>query len=247
MKKNLVKARFGAAMCIALALLVPPVISAQSSLNAYRSDNSDWWSILRAIENGREPAYRPGASEPSPSNFEVLGLRLGYDKAFQHVVAKLGKSDEVERGDASTGRAQLCYTDADRQTYLIFEVGEVDLAFYIFRGGSSWDGRGRCARSDLVTPALRTASGLHLGQTKPEVEATLGTPTTALKDRLVYADMLQKRSSAADLAKLRAQNPNMSDKDFHENFDFYSLSTYIEVRFSHSRATYIVVSKSEVD
>lgn len=242
------KAHSRAAICTALALLVMPVVAAQFGSNAFRGDNSDWWSILReSSENGHEPAYQPGTLGPSPSNFEILGLRLGYDELFQHVVAKFGNSAEVDRGDASTGRAQLCYTDSDHRTYLIFEVGEVNLTFYIFSGSPSWNGREHCARSDLVTPALRTASGLHLGQTKSEVEAILGAPTLGLKDRLVYVAMLQKRASAADLAKLRKQNPNMSDKEFHENFDFYTLSTYIDVRFSHSGATYIAASKSEVD
>lgn len=38
----------------------------------------------------------------------------------------------------------------------------------------------------------------------------------------------------------------MSEKEFHENYDFYTLSTHIEVRFTGSKATYIAVLKSEV-
>ena len=128
----------------------------------------------------------------------------------------------------------------------MFETGEVELSYYLFAGGASWDARDRCAKSDLVSPKLRTDSGLQLGQTRSEVQAILGRPGFSSSDGLIYWDMVQKKTPEENLKRFREQQANMSDKEFHDNYDFYTLSTYIEVRFSGSKSNYIAVSKSEV-
>jgi hypothetical protein len=77
----------------------------------------------------------------------------------------LGKATVVERGDASTGRSQICYSSLGKQskTYLMFEKGEVNDSFYLFKGGPDWKGSKLCTASNLVTTNLSTASGLRLG------------------------------------------------------------------------------------
>lgn len=234
-----------AIMCATLILLGSRPIAAQFGSNAHRGDNSDWWSLLRVLETG-EASRQIGRFEPSASNFDVGGVKLDYDEFFQRVESRFGKTDEIDRGDAATARAQLCYTSADHREYLVFETGEVELSLYLFTDGPAWSGSDRCAESDLVSPRLRAASGLGLGESSSEVESMLGRPAMSFKDRLVYEAMIRKKTSDKDLARFRKQNPEMSDKEFHENYDFYTLSTHIEVRFLHSSSVYIGVTKSEV-
>lgn len=241
-------AKAGIVLGLSLSVLLLHASAAQTSAPPYRGDNSDWWSIFQGDQGtSKEPEYRPEHSEPSSLNFEVAGIKLGYDEMFQQAAARFGKTDQVWRGDASTGRQQACYVSDDSQTYLIFETGELTTAFYIFKGSRHWDGSEHCAKSVLISSALRTGSGLRLGQSPAEVKNVLGRPTLQLSDRLIYANVVEKKPSPEDLAGARKNNPEMSEKEFRDNFDVYTLSTYIEVRFRNSRASYLVVSKSEQD
>jgi hypothetical protein len=101
--------------------------------------------------------------------------------------AKLGKATVVERGDASTGRSQICYSSPRKQSkaFLIFEKGEVNDAFYVFNVGLDWKGSELCAESNLVTPNLSTASGLRLGQTRAQFRAIPGKPSSVAADKLI--------------------------------------------------------------
>lgn len=196
------------------------------------------------LETG-ESSRHIGHAEPY-SNFDIGGVKLNYDELFQRVEYRFGETAEIDRGDAATARAQLCYTSPDRREYLVFETGEVDLSFYLFAGGPGWNGSDHCAQTNLVSPRLRTGSGLGLGQSPSDVESILGKATTSSKNRLIYEAMVQKKTSDKDLARFRKRNPEMSDNEFHENYDFYTLSTHIEVRFLHSKSVYIGITKSEV-
>jgi hypothetical protein len=39
--------------------------------------------------------------------------------------------------------------------------------------------------------------------------------------------------------------PNLSEKEFHADFDFYDLTKCVVAKFSDSKLTYLGVSKSE--
>src|SRR5215813_7121718 len=74
----------------------------------YREDNSDWWSQLRS---GSDSGNIPVLTKDSPaSNFEILGVDLSDDDPLAQAMTKLGTAQLVERGDASTGREQICYS-----------------------------------------------------------------------------------------------------------------------------------------
>jgi hypothetical protein len=230
-----------------LRLLLTLPALAQGLPTQVAGDNSDWWSIIFR-ESKQIPLYKLDNMEPSPSNFRILGIELGYDHMFENVAAKLGTTAEIIRGDASSSRSQTCYTSAGHPgaAYLIFETGEVELSLYLFAEGAPWDARDRCAKSDLVSPKLQTDSGLRLGQTRSEIRAILGKPSFSSSDRLIYWNMAQKKTPEESLKRFRKQDTNMTDKDFHDSYDFYTLSTYIEVRFTGQKATYFGILKSEV-
>lgn len=187
-------------------------------------DNSDWWSLTRD-SNG--PDIKPQKRVPADSNFSILGVALGDPQGVQ-LAAKLGKTAIVGRGDAATARAQVCYVSvaSSPPVHLIFEQGEVDYGFYLFSGGPDWQRSDLCAKSARISPTLKTGSGLALGQTRSQVEAILGKPTTVWKYRLIYFGVVHVRP---------------------KNSESYDLTSYIEARFSNARLTYLGVMKTETD
>jgi hypothetical protein len=82
----------------------------------YIKDNSDWWSLIR--ENGQlegqvERCSTPRNERPSGANFVIAGVDLEHGEAFRDATRKVAKpSAIVERGDASSGRAQMCFKSA---------------------------------------------------------------------------------------------------------------------------------------
>lgn len=190
----------------------------------YAGDNSDWWSLTRAIDG---PNIKPQKQAPTAANFSILGVALGDPQGAQ-LAAKLGKAAIVGRGDAATARAQVCYVSVATSpvVHLIFEQGEVDYALYLFSGGPNWQRSDLCVKSPLISPTLKTGSGLALGQARSQVEAILGKPTTVWKNRLIYFGVVHIKP---------------------KNSESYDLTSYIEARFSNDRLTYLGVMKTETD
>jgi hypothetical protein len=222
-------------------------LRAQDFSKGIRGDDSDWWSIIRRIDS---PIYHlnPQKREPAPSNFQILGISLEDNNVFKEVNRKLGPTKAIIRGDAGTARQQLCYAseEGSPKTYLIFEGGEVQFSFYLLSDGRPWNGLRFCTKSRLVTSRLETGSGLRLGMSEAQVERILGKPTLRKQDQLIYWLQAPKKATAANLAKWRRENPQMSDKDFHENYDYYTLTADIEASFSNSKLIYLGVDESEV-
>lgn len=212
-------------LLIFLSSLLCSAIFAQTFDQAtHRGDNSDWWSLTRDV-NG--PNIKPQKRVPADTNFSILGIALGNAQVDQ-LAAKLGKAPIVDRGDAATGRDQVCYfADSAPAVYLIFEEGEVDFAFYLFSDGPNWKGSELCAKSSLISSKLRTDSGLALGQTRSQVEAILGKPTAIRPNELIYLDSVEIKPA--------------------DHGASYNLWAQIEARFSKGRLTYLGVLKSETD
>jgi hypothetical protein len=207
------------------------------------NDNSDWWSASRNPDSDEN--IHAEKREFPKSNFQILGIDLR-DTMFSKAAARLGTTTIIERGDASTGRSQACYVSpGDKQVHLIFEQGEVEFTFYLFADGLVWEGSDRCATSKEISRSLATASGLHLGQTPTQVIAVLGKPTKERENEFIYSFSVRKKTSAEDLKQARQHNPDLSEKDFQENYGFYDLNAGICARFEHSKLTYLAVSKSE--
>jgi len=231
------------ATALLLALFSTVVSFAQTRETTRVNDDSDWWSIIR--ENSTDETLQPQAQDVPAANFQILGVVVGSDN-LEVIQAKLGKASLVTRGDASTARAQICYTGLDRKDHLTFEIGEVQYEFYLFSDGAKWSGSDLCTKSKLVAPGLKTLSGLHLGQTVEEVKAILGKPTSSLKNGdIVYFRQISKKTSASDLKKMREYYSTLTEKQFHENYDFYDMSVYIVARFSRTGLVYLGVSKSD--
>ena len=211
-----------------------------------REDNSDWWSLLN--EDFPVPAVKPQNKDLEAVNFQILGVVLG--NQLEQITAKLGRTRSVQRGDASTGREQVCYVSVDTQekVHLIFEFGEVESAFYLFAAGADWTGSNLCRASPKVSPAIATAAGLKLGLTRAQVEAILGDPDFASDDKLVYYREVERKVSAKEFAQLRKDYPEkLTDREAHEKFDSYTVGMYVEVRLVNSQLNYLAVSRTATD
>lgn len=207
-------------------------------------DQTDWWSISN--ESFRQANVKAKNENIVAGTFEIAGVDLGSDQ-FRKLATKMGKAPIIERGDASTGRQQVCYIAADGpvKIYLIFEFGEDDSAFYLFSDGGDWIGQRLCVRIRQVSMSLGTSSGLRLGLTRAEVEAILGKADAAFGDRSVYSREVQKKTTPAEFEKLREEYPEpLSDKVAHEEFDFHPIDMYVEARFGKSGMSYPAVSQS---
>jgi hypothetical protein len=146
------------------------------------------------------------------------------DDILQTAHSKLGKASVVQRGDASAGRTQVCYTSrGEPRVHLIFEKGEVNEALYLFNVGKDWKGSDLCSTSDLVTETLSTKSGLHLGETLSEVRAILGKPSAATGRKLSYLFSVEKIDATGA----------------------YTLTVYIECGFTNRKLSYLGISKAE--
>jgi hypothetical protein len=207
-------------------------------------DQTDWWSI----NNGEfhRTDIRARNESIAPGTFEVAGVALGSDQ-FKRLAATLGKATVVERGDASTARRQICYVSAENpsKVYAIFEFGEDESVFYLFRDGADWNGRRFCVVTKHISMSSGTASGLRLGLTPSGVEAILGKADAASEDTLVYSREVKEKTTPAQFEELRKDYPEqLNDKTAHEKFDYYSIEIYIEARFGKSGLNYLAVSKS---
>ena len=124
------------------SFLVPALLLGLAIQTARMEDNSDWWSLLN--ENSPETNVKPTKKGLADANFQILHIGVG--SQFQAIAATLGKAKSIQREDASTGREQVCYVPADSigTTYLIFKFAEAQSAFYLFSGGSDWNGNNPC-------------------------------------------------------------------------------------------------------
>jgi len=227
-------------------LLFPLILSSLSfaQIGTYLTDNSDWWSFVRVDSYGIK--VKPGNTELEKKHFGIGGSTLG--SSFETLMAKFGKAAIVSRGDAASGRQQICYEASKHNSkqHLVFEFGEVEETFYLFQDGPAWTGQELCTK--ISSTHWVTPSGLKLGITRSQVEKILGPPDATNGDRIVYVRETKRKTSPEEFARLRKDYPReLTDKKAHEWFDFVDLSTFIDARFSHSKLIYLAVSKTETD
>ncbi len=207
-------------------------------------DRTDWWSINN--ENFRPEDVKARNENIALETFEIAGVYLGQDQ-FKDIAMKMGKAPIAERGDASTGREQVCYvaSEAPSNVYLIFEFGADESIFYLFTDGKVWNGERLCVKTKQISMSSGTKSGLRLGITRAEAERILGKPDAVFDNKIVYSREVRQKHTPAQFETLRKDyGDHLTDKLAHEKFDFYTEAIYIEARFSKSGLNYLAVSKS---
>lgn len=226
-------------LCVILLMPMAP------QAHPVRLDSSDWWSYTRQEElpNRTRPKWQ--SRTPAEANFQIAGINLDTMSGFAQIRSRFGEAAEVERGDAASGRQQICYKSPFANVHLIFEFGEVNSAVYLFEDGHEWNGSELCATSPFVSPNTSTESGLKLGITPQQVRAILGTPSTDTPQQLNYYFAWRKKTGPEAMAQFRKENPNMSDAELHRNFDYLDIQAYIEARFESGKMNYLAVCSSE--
>lgn len=215
-----------------------------------RMDSSDWWSYTRGEElppDQPPKAIKFQSRKPAETNFQIDGVTLGATWDFAAALSTFGNATEVARGDAASGRHQICYRSSRGNVYLIFEIGEVDALVYLFEDGPNWKGSELCATSNTVSEDTSTASGLRLGLQPEQVKKILGTPNISTPEKLVYYFGYREKTSAKVLTELRKAHPEMNDAEFRRNYDYSDRETYVEARFESGKLNYLAISKSETD
>ena len=214
--------------------------------NRYVRDSSDWWSIPRREEvPAAIPKIKPGNKPLAANNFEIAGVPLG-QKQFAQLAKKFGRAEEIQRGDAASGREQVCYRSSEGfpVVHLIFEFDEVSANFYLFEGGADWSASDACRKSDLVSNALSTRSGLKLGIDRAQVESILGPPDAVKGDQLFYSREVKRRTTPEAFDQMRRDYPaKMSDSEAHQKFDYVDEGVRIEIHFQGSRLVFLAASK----
>ncbi len=210
-----------------------------------RYDDSDWWSMTRPES---ADAVKTRKREAAGANFSVLGVDLRED-AIKRLARRLGKVDTVSRGDASTAREQACYRSSDGapSTYLIAEEGEVNSGFYLLRDPKPWTGQDICKRTNAISEATTTDSGIHLGMSEIALIQILGTPGNRGPERISYSFGVRKPARKSDSVKCRLQNPKLSEGELHKDCDEYDLSQFIDAHFEGNKLVYFGASISETD
>jgi hypothetical protein len=182
----------------------------------------------------------------APANFRILGITLGdsHSGDFPDVIAKLGKAKITTRGDGAEARDQICYvsTGSADKVHLIFEKNETIDSFYLFSGGSDWTGSDRCAESDLISGSLGTEAGIHLGESRTEVEAILGQPSGTYDKGIVYSFEGERTLSPDEYKKLHPHHDDVPN----ETLD-WTIQVQIDARFENSKLIYLAVSRSEIN
>lgn len=206
----------------------------------YLNDNSDWWSEIPKIV-AEEPPGGYLAIQADPRNFRILGISVwGYTVSWpQQIVHTLGRATVIERGDAGTGRAQVCYQSAENsgQTKLIFETGECSESLYLFEDGAPFVGSDRCVSSPLVNEHLRTPMGLGLALTPAEVTKILGPPSAARRDFVVYKYTAKMTRTKKQLKDAERVDPGSGAPDL-----VYDDTLFLVIRLRNGRAWFLFLN-----
>jgi hypothetical protein len=216
-------------------------VKRRSKSPIYLSDNSDWWSMLRSVDS--DQGVPPQEKEAPAGSLTILGVDLENNWQLSQALSRVGPATVVGRGDAATARGQVCYVSEapQRDVYLIFEEGEVNESFYLFKGGPRWNGESFCTPSKLVSPRVKNNAGLGLGQTPAQVAALLGRPSLTTPGKLLYAFALRQPTPAKDFERARKAHPELSKEELRKNYGSYDLYVEVEVRFDGPKSTYIGV------
>jgi hypothetical protein len=81
--------------------------------------------------------------------------------------------------------------------------------------------------------------------TPAEMIGILGKPGIQTTEKLEYSFSVQKKMSEKELKDLQKYHTEMTDKEFHQNYDYYNLGMGFTAKFVDSKLTYLGVTRVE--
>jgi hypothetical protein len=226
---------------VGLLFFVPVLVLAAQAAHYTLQDGSDWWSVLN--ENFSRTVLKLRLPTPG-EHMKILGVSVG-ENQFHELAERLGDAPVVTRGEADTGRTQVCYmsSDENERVYVAFEEGPVSHALYLFKSRRPWAGSEYCMAVKEVSAALETGSGVHLGMTRREVLEILGPPSLLEEDRVVFHRGTQEHTPADQLQQIRKQLPGLSEQQAEALYGSFNHTVYMEARFLDRRLSYLAVAE----
>jgi hypothetical protein len=73
----------------------------------------------------------------------------------------------------------------------------------------------------------------------------LGKPSVETRRKIIYSFVVEKKSTPADLENQKQQNPKLSEEEVRRDYGSYTLTAYIEGRFTNGKLSYVAISKAE--
>jgi hypothetical protein len=225
-----------------LLLFIPALVLAAQAAHYNLQDASDWWSVLNEYHSRTVLKLRL----PTPSaDLKILGVGIG-ENQFHELAERFGEAPVITRGDADTGRKQVCYMspDENERVYVAFEEGPMSHAFYLFKSRRPWAGAEYCMATKEISPGVEAASGVHLGQSQREVLEILGQPSLIDEDRLVFNRGTQEHTPEDQLQQFRKQMPGLNEQQVRELFGSFNRTVFMEARFLDRKLSYLAVAET---
>lgn len=182
--------------------------------------------------------------EIASADTTIIGLTIGHS-SLNDVQMKLGRASVIRVSREEESDVSICYASPKDDTVLAFYSGPMggwaDVTWFaLWSRDAEFAGRSRCTLSDLVSRNLATASGIHLGLTKSELENFEGTPTRATSTRDIYDYLCRRKMTEEEIKSFKTADNWDARKD-----PFFDRSSWLHVWYASARASRIEVGKIE--
>ena len=198
------------------------------------------------------PSVNAGQESALINSCKIFGLALGKN-SLSDVESVLGPAKQIHIGDASTSEDIKCYhlDQGNNSVYLKFGsnaemAGSPDYKLTsIVLSYSPFDfiKKAEVANVPLFNKELVTKSGLSLGITTKETEATLGEPTEVKDNKYVYSKYIKKYLPKDDKNYEYWSNKTGCFSDGESPYT--DICFFVTIYFENSKAIKIVINRIE--
>ncbi|MDH4073668.1 MAG: hypothetical protein OEV41_11270 [Gammaproteobacteria bacterium] len=181
------------------------------------------------------------AASPSDASESLLGLEPGA-VGLNDVVSKLGPTELVRTGDASTSETSVCY-QTNAGEFVVFasfsEMGGPDLDLTAIRLSASAPPGRKCARHPAKEP-LAFSNGLKLGSTEADIKKHAPGPANADGDFVACSKRFFEKGTP------EYERWANSEGCFREGEEpYYSVCSGLSAKFEDGRAVWIQLNRIE--
>lgn len=186
----------------------------------------------------------PRKVEIASGDTTILGFTIGHS-SLKDIQLKLGRASVIRASKEEESDVSICYISPTDGTVLAFYSGPMggwtDMTWFaLWSREAEFAGRSRCAHSELVSHNLATASGIHLGLTKAELEKIEGTPTRATSTRYIYDYLCRRKMTEEEIEGFKTANNWDVNKD-----PYFDRGSWLHAWYAGTRISRIEVGEIE--